>query len=148
MRVTKSKIPEHQEDRNSHSNWRHHPRAENEEQKIILERHLEPTERIGGQGAKKDAQKRGPKPDYHRVHEAFTKLGRPDDHHVILAHDIVRPVLWRVCLQKVLSLPRPRCEQVDVSFQRRVEHDLGRVADGICGRLENRSAKSTPAGSW
>ncbi len=69
MRIVEAEVAEHQEDRDGNGNRRHHPRRQDEEQQIVLERHPEPAEGIGRRRTKDHAKRRGPKADDDRVQE-------------------------------------------------------------------------------
>ena len=137
MGIRQPQLAKHQKDRNRDRDGRHHPRREDEEEQIVLERNLEPRERIGGQGAQKDGQEGRAEPDDDRVDVAAREARRPRDDHVAAADQLVVPDLGRREAGHVLRrLTRAGGEEVHVAFERGLEHDLGRIGDRIGRCLE------------
>ena len=136
MRVREPEIAVHEEDRDGDGNGRHHPGREDEEEKIVGKRDLEPAERIGRERAEEDRQERRAEADDHRIQEPLAELRRTNDHHVVLADDLVSPGLRRVGGEEVFGLARPGRKEVHVAFEGRFENDLRRVGDRVGGRLE------------
>ena len=129
----------HEVDRDRDRDRRHHARRQDEEEKVVLERHLEARESIGREHAEEDGEEGRAESDDDGVGEAPDDVRRPGDHHVPRTHQLVVPGgRGRQARHVFRRLPGARREQIDVALERRAEQHLRRIGDRVGRRLEAR----------
>ena len=137
LRISEIELAVHQIDRNRDRDRRHHPGRQDEEQQIVGQRNPKPRKGVGGERAKKDRKERRTEADHQRINEARYHLGRPGNHHVVVAHELVVPGRRRrQASDEIRRLPCADGEQIDVAFERGLEDHLGRISDRVALRFE------------
>ena len=135
--VREAELAVHQVDRDRDGDRRHHPGREDEEHQVVLARHLEARERVRGHDAEADREQGRAAGDDQRVEEARQVVGAAHHHHAVAPRQAVAGVDGgRQALDVFLGLARARREEVAVALHRRLEEDLGRIADRVGRALD------------
>ena len=108
---------------------------------------LESAKSIGRQSSKEDAQEGRTKADNNRVQKTLTKLRWSDNNHIILANDLISPILGRVGIEELLRLSGPRGKEIYISFKRRPKARFAIRANNIFWRVSDRIRRTLEAGN-
>ena len=104
---------------------------------VVGERHAKARKPISRQDPKEGRENGRAEADDQRVEEALDEPRRAGNHHVAVAGNLLVPCLGRRQLgDEIVRLMRLHREQIDKSFERRLEEHFRRIRDGVLLRLE------------